>query len=205
MRGGSISRAAEVARQRRGNCRQFSGGIGSARAAEAVQRRHWMRWWQLRGSRQQGGRAAAAAERWRWRQNGNSGGSAAEVVAAWWRRQQSGRGSTQAAAERWQRGSMAAALAARWRHWQCGGIVSRSSMAAARQKRAARRQHLQCSFSGRSMVAALAERWRQHGSGAAMAGRVEEVSAARGRWQQCSGGSDEQGQSRVTGWQRRQR
>jgi hypothetical protein len=88
---------------------------------------------------------ATTMERWRrrqrgWRrQSGNGGGSAAEAAAARWRRWQSGRGITQAAAERWQRrqhdgggGSSAlAALAAWWQRQQKqhGSSVAKASSA----------------------------------------------------------------------------
>jgi hypothetical protein len=63
MCNGSVGRAAEAARHQRGNSGQCSGGVGSARAAKAVQWWHWMRRRQLGGGRQQRGRAAAAAVR----------------------------------------------------------------------------------------------------------------------------------------------
>ncbi len=54
--GGSISRAAESARQRRGDGGQRGCcGVGSLRVAVAAPRRRWQQQRQLSGSRQQGG------------------------------------------------------------------------------------------------------------------------------------------------------
>jgi hypothetical protein len=84
MRGGSVGRAAEAAKQRSGFGGQFCGGVGSARTAEAAQR--WQRW------QSGGGRAAAERQRWavlrrRWQRKGGGGSAAAALdaaAAAWW-------------------------------------------------------------------------------------------------------------------------
>ena len=82
--GSSVGRAAEAAQQWSCDGGQFCGGVGSARAAEAVQRRHWIRRRQLGSGGQRGGRAASAgvAERWRRRQHGVGVGTVAEAEAA---------------------------------------------------------------------------------------------------------------------------
>jgi hypothetical protein len=84
MHDGSIGRAAEAVQQQCGDGGQFGSGVGSARTAEAAQRRHWMRRQQLGGGRQRVGRAAsaAAAERWRRWQHGTGGITVAEAKAA---------------------------------------------------------------------------------------------------------------------------
>jgi hypothetical protein len=66
MRGCSVGREAEAARQRRGDCGQCGGGVGNARAVEAAQRRRWMRRRQLGGGGSSG-RSRAAAVAWRQR------------------------------------------------------------------------------------------------------------------------------------------
>ena len=141
MRGCSVGKAAEAARQRRGDGGQCNGGVGNARVAEAAQRKCWMRRWQVGGG---GSRAAGQRQR----------------------RQQSGGGSTAtAAAERqrlWQRGGGCGSVRKRGG----GGI----SAAEARSRRAARQRRLQRGVSGSSTVAALAEWRRQRGSDAETAG-----------------------------------
>jgi hypothetical protein len=84
MRGGSVGRAAKAAQKQRGNGRQIGSGVGSTRAVEAAQRRHWMRRQQLGGGGQRGGRAASAAEAEQWQrgQHGLGSGTVAEAEAA---------------------------------------------------------------------------------------------------------------------------
>ncbi len=65
-----------------------------------------------------------------------------------------------------------------------------SSMAAARQKWAAWRQHLQRGVSVVSAVAALAEQQRQHSSGTTMAGSTMEKMPVQGRLRQRSSSND---------------
>jgi hypothetical protein len=71
--GGSVGRAAESARQRRGDGGQRCCGVGSARVAVPMPRRGWQRRRQLCSSRQRGSRAA----RWQRRQRLQSQGAAA--------------------------------------------------------------------------------------------------------------------------------
>jgi hypothetical protein len=124
--GGSVGRAADSARQRRGDDGQRCCSVGSARVAVAAPRRQWQRQWQLSGSRQRGGRAA----RWQRRQRLQSpaaaaaGGSAALLVAALrrearWPRGGGGGGSSSSSSG----SSWAAQRCRRWRavRWQHDG------------------------------------------------------------------------------------
>jgi hypothetical protein len=140
MRGCSVGRAAEAARQQHSNGGQCGSGVGNARVAEAAQQRCWMRRWQVDGG---GSRAAGRRQR----------------------RQQSGGSTATAAAERqrlWQHSGGCGSAQKR----SGGGI----SAAEARSRQAVRQQRLQRGVSGSSTVASLAEWRRQRGSGAETAG-----------------------------------
>ncbi len=82
MCGGSVGRAAEAVQQRCGNSGQFGGGVGSARAVEAVQ---WRRWMRSRAAGRQSGisnssRGVSAVAAQHWQQHGGRGGGGGSPI-----------------------------------------------------------------------------------------------------------------------------